>query len=237
LAWDPYLDADAIAGEWVRMTWGNNPLVVNTTLQMMKGSWQAAIDVRTPLGLNFLCGGDHRSPNPQNRINDYFSADTIGIGYNRTDHAELGWHPPSGLADGHPGKARKRKISNKSGPSQSGTDAAGQYREPLRTIFNDLDQCPEDYLLWFHFVPWDHKMYSGRNLWEELCFRYDRGLQHAKDLTVQWQTLEGQVDSERFVDVSHRLAEQQELAQKWRDICVAYFSKTSGRSLPDLNKN
>ncbi len=234
LAWNPYLDADAIAEEWVRMTWGNNPLIVNTTREIMKGSWQAAIDVRSPLGLNFLCGGNHRDPNPQNRINDYFNADENGIGYNRTDHAEFGWLPPSGLADGHPGKARKRSTPKEGVLNLPGTASAGQYHEPLRTMFNEMDQCPENYMLWFHFVQWDHKMQSGRTLWEELCFRYDEGLEHARHLTVQWQTLAGQVDAERYAEVSHRLAEQEALAKKWRDTCVSFFAKKSGRSAPEF---
>jgi alpha-glucuronidase len=232
LAWNPYLKADAIAEEWVRMTWGNSPTVVSTILAMMKGSWQAAIDARTPLGLNFLCGGDHRDPDLKIRINDYFTADTNGIGYNRTDHAERGWFAPSGLSDGHPGKVHERAPATEDGWKRPGTDAVGQYREPLRTAFNGLDRCPEDYLLWFHFVPWDHKMRSGRSLWEELCFRYDRGLQRTSALAQRWRRLEGQVDAGRFAEVSDKLIEQEALARKWRDACVNFFARESGRATP-----
>jgi alpha-glucuronidase len=162
-------------------------------------------------------------------------ADKNGIGYNRTDHAESGWTPVSGVADGRPSKGKKGKTGtavNQSSGNGLGTDAVSQYHEPLRTMFNDVNQCPEDYLLWFHFVPWDHKMRSGRNLWEELCFRYDSGLEYSKTLEKQWQTLEGQVDAERFTLVSRRLAEGEAHAKKWHDACVDFFAKQSGRPVP-----
>jgi len=235
LAWDPYLNADAIAEEWTRMTWGNDPMVVSTILGMMKGSWQAAIDVRGPLGLNFTCG-NHHDPGPAKRINDYWQAGTNGIGYNRTDHAEKGWVPPSGSSAGRRGK-NSRAASSQGSRNSLGTDAVGQYREPLRSMFNDLHQCPEDYLLWFHLVPWDHKVRSGRTLWEELCFRYDRGYEYARSLEPAWRKLEGRVDAERFVLVSKKLDEQERHAREWRDTCVNFFAKTSGQAVPGLAAN
>jgi alpha-glucuronidase len=119
LGWNPDLKADAIAVEWARMTWSNSPLVVKTVTAMMKGSWRAAIDVRGSLGLNFTeAVGNHHDPDLAVRANDYWFADKIGVGYDRTDHAESGWEGAGG-------------------------NAVGQYAEPLRSNYNDIDRCPE----------------------------------------------------------------------------------------------
>jgi alpha-glucuronidase len=210
LGWNPDLNADAIAEEWARMTWSNSPVVVKTVTAMMRGSWQSAIDVRGPLGLDFTAAvGNHHDPDLAIRVNDYWFADKIGVGYDRTDHAESGW---KGI----------------------GSNAVSQYAEPLRSTFNDVNRCPEDYLLWFHFVPWDHKMQSGRTLWDELNFRFETGARYSNTLKQEWNTLKGQIDAERFALVSGKLTEQEEHYRKWRDTSLNFFIETSGRSAPRL---
>lgn len=233
LGWNPYLEADEIAREWVRMTWGNEPTLVNTIHTMMKGSWQSAVDVRSPLGLNFVCARDHHNPDPAGRVNDYWYADKNGTGYNRTDHAESGWNE-TGNNENKIGYDRKDVAGNDW--KVTGSNYVGQYNDPLRTIFNDMKQCPEQYLLWFHFVPWDYKMKSGRNLWEELCYKYESGYEYAKTLQKEWKSLEGKVDAERFALVSHKLVEQEAHHKLWRDTCITFFSRTSGLEIPSFVK-
>ena len=223
LGWNPDLNADTIAKDWAKMTWGNDPELVDTITKMMKGSWEATINVRSPLGLNFVCARDHHNPNPEGRVNDYWYADKNGIGYNRTDHAEKGWNETSNN-ENKIGYERK-DVAGKDW-KETGSNYAGQYHEPLRTIFNDMEQCPEEYLLWFHFVPWDYKMKSERTLWEELCYKYESGYDYAKTLQKDWKSLEGQVDAER--EAHHKL---------WRDTCINFFAKVNGLEVPSFVKD
>jgi alpha-glucuronidase len=116
--------------------------------------------------------------------------------------------------------------------TRNGSDAVSQYFPPVADVWNSVAACPEDSLLWFHFVPWDYKMRSGRNLWEELCFRYDSGYTFAKNLSAQWRTLEGQVDDERFSFVLSKLKEQEKHVKHWHDTCLKFFADESGRSVP-----
>ena len=98
-----------------------------------------------------------------------------------------------------------------------------QYRSPLRESWNDLSTTPEELLLWFHHVPWDYRMKSGRTLWEELVESYRRGAEDAKGLEARWTSLRGKVDSERYGAVLAKLHRQAEDAAAWRDTCVQYF--------------
>lgn len=199
LAWDYTLTSDAIAEEWARMTWSNTPATVATVKDIMSGSYQAAHDYFTPIGLNFLAkAADHYSPDPAART--YFhKADNVGLGYDRTT---------------------------------TGSNAVSQYHLPVKNQFNDLATCPEEYLLWFHHVSWDHIMQSGRSMWDELCFRYYRGTAYTASMIDQWDTLNESVDSGRFDHVRNRLADQHNHAAQWRDTCVNYFQGYSSKPLP-----
>ncbi len=152
LAWDPQLTAEAIAGEWTRMTWGDDPALVGPIVAMMMGSREAVVDYMTPLGLaHQMATGHHYGPGPW--VSDlarpewnptyYSRADAGGIGFDRT---------------------------------KTGSDAVSQYAPEVARLFGDLKRVPEQDLLWFHHVPWDHRMASGRTLWDELVVRYDRGV-------------------------------------------------------------
>jgi alpha-glucuronidase len=207
LAWNPSLPAEAIADEWIRMTWSGDPPVVATIRRMMLDSREAFVDYTMPLGLHHLIGGDHYAPMPENtdpRRADwsatyYHRADASGIGYDRTNR---------------------------------GSDAVSQYRSPLREQWNDPATTPEALLLWFHRVGWDHKMKSGRPLWEELIGHYHAGAERARALEEGWKTLRGKVDDERFEAVAAKLRQQVEDAAAWRDKCLRYFQGFSKRPLP-----
>ena len=113
-----------------------------------------------------------------------------------------------------------------------GSDAVSQYQPALRDKYNDLAACPEDLLLWFHHVPWDHRMSSGRSLWDELAFRYYGGVENVKGMAGRWKSLRGKVDDGRFAAVSERLEKQVRDAKEWRDVCIKYFQEKSGHKLP-----
>jgi alpha-glucuronidase len=116
--------------------------------------------------------------------------------------------------------------------THSGTDAVSQYHEPLQSQFNDLKKCPDIYLLWFHHLPWNYKMRSGRSLWDEICYHYDTGLRQVRDFQKIWDRVEPYVDKERFTLVQNLLREQCRNAQIWKDACLLYFQQFSRKPIP-----
>jgi len=115
----------------------------------------------------------------------------------------------------------------------SGSNGVGQYHEPLRAVFTDLSTCPEAYLLWFHHLPWDYQMKSGRTLWDELCNHYDAGVQQVRQFQKVWDQTERYVDHDRFIAVQKKLRDQSLNAQEWKDGCLLYFQQFSRKPFPD----
>jgi alpha-glucuronidase len=204
LAWDPSLDAAAIAGEWIRLTWGVDPMVVATIRSILLDSREIYVRYTMPLGLHHLIGGDHYAPMPENtdpRRDDwsattYHRADASGVGVDRT---------------------------------RRGNRAVEQYQPPLRDRWNDPASTPEELLLWFHRLPWTHRMKSGRTLWDEVVFTYTRGAEEARGLEARWIGLAGKIDDERYRAVLGRLGRQAADAAAWRDKCLRYFGAASSQ--------
>ncbi|MBV9548956.1 MAG: alpha-glucuronidase [Alphaproteobacteria bacterium] len=197
MAWKPEISSRAVAEEWVRQTFGNDPKVVQTSVAMMMASRQAVVDYMTPLGLNLIMGhGTHYGPAPWDDIGNrpdwkapyYHHADGAGLGFNRT---------------------------------ATGSNALEQYAPQVAAKFADKSNL--DYLLWFHHVGWNEKLSTGRSLWDELVVRYTGGVDAVKKMRAEWAGLKGKVDSERFNLTARYLAIQQAEAQWWRDACLAYF--------------
>lgn len=206
LAWNPDLSAEAIADEWIRMTWGTAPDVLSTIKAMLLGSRESFVRYTMPLGLHHLIGGDHYAPMPENP--DRRRADWSAIYYHRADERAIGFD-------------RTRR----------GSAAVDQYRSPLRELWADPSTTPDELLLWFHRLPWDHELKSGRTLWEVLVRYYTRGAEEAAGLETQWRTLEGKVDGERHQAVLAKLQRQAADAAAWRDKCLRYFQQFSKRPL------
>ena len=114
----------------------------------------------------------------------------------------------------------------------TGSNAIAQYAPELQKLWGSADTCPENLLLWFHHVPWDRKMTSGRTLWDELALRYQQGVNEVRAMQRAWDALKGRVDDERFTSVKQRLARQELDAREWRDACLLYFQQFSKRPLP-----
>lgn len=207
LAWDPGLSAEEIADDWIRMTWGHDEALLATLRSLMLDSHEAYVDYTMPLGLHHLIGGDHYAPMPENP--DPRRADWSAVYYHRADAAGIGFDR-----------------------TERGSGAVGQYRPPLRELLADPASCSEKLLLWFHRLPWDHRMASGRTLWEELVRRYTRGAQAARGLLARWRLLEGRVDAERHREVLAKLERQAADAEAWRDKCLSYFQGFSRRPWP-----
>jgi alpha-glucuronidase len=208
LAWNPSLDPAAIADEWARMTFSNDARFLKPVVQMMMESREAVVDYMTPLGLHHqMARGHHYGPAPWDA--SATRADWTPVYYNRADTVGLGFDR-----------------------SATGSNAVGQYSPEVAKIFGSLDKVPEKYLLWFHHVPWDHRMASGRTLWDELVVHYTRGVQTVGNMRKTWQSLAPYVDAQRHTEVAAFLEVQEKEAKWWRDACIAYFQTFSKRPLP-----
>ena len=208
LAWDPDTASQLIAEDWVRMTFSNDPAFVKPVVEMMMGSREAVVDYMTPLGLAHLMGtGHHYGPAPW--ISDLSRPEWNPAYYHRADANGIGFER---------------------GPS--GSNATAQYSPKVAALFADPKKTPENLLLWFHHVSWDHRMTSGRTLWDELVYRYDHGVEAVRQMRRTWDAQAGRVDPERFAQVAAFLAIQEQEAKWWRDACVAWFQSISKRPLP-----
>jgi alpha-glucuronidase len=208
LAWDPELSARAIADEWLRMTFSSDPEFVATALSMMLRSREAVVDYMTPLGLAHLMGtGHHYGPAPW--VDDLARAEWNPFYYHRADADDIGFDRTA-----------------------SGSNAVAQYAARVAQRFASLDTVPDEHLLWFHRLPWDYRMRSGRTLWEELVAHYDRGVAEVAAMQADWATLEPFVDAERFAKTARLLEIQAREARWWRDACIAYFQSRSELELP-----
>ncbi|MGH9888787.1 MAG: alpha-glucuronidase, partial [bacterium] len=212
LAWDPGLSAGAIADEWIRMTWGHAPELVATIRSIMLDSREAFVRYTMPLGLHHLIGGDHYAPMPENT--DPRRADWSATYYHHADASGIGYD-------------RTRR----------GSGAVDQYRSPLRERWSDPATTPDELLLWFHRLPWDYRMKSGRTLWDELVRSYSRGADEAKALETRWTTMQGKVDQERYQAVLAKLRRQTADAVAWRDKCVRYFQTFRNGSALDADRH
>jgi alpha-glucuronidase len=208
LAWNPAMPPSTIAEEWARQNWGNDLRAVQPIAAMMMRSRQAVVDYMTPLGLAHLMGGSHHygpAPWESNREHPSWSPTY----YHRADRNGIGFDRTA-----------------------TGSKAVGQYAPPVARRFASLKTVGDDYLLWFHHVPWSHRVASGRTLWEDLVVRYDRGIQEVVAMNRTWAGLQPLVDADRHRDITRNLRIQLQEARWWRDASIAYFQSVSGLPLP-----
>jgi alpha-glucuronidase len=207
LAWDPSLSAEAIAREWLGMTFTNDPNFVNAVVPMMIKSREAVVDYMTPLGLHHqFATSHHYGPGPW--VSDLARPEWNPVYYNRADAKGIGFDR-----------------------TPSGSDATSQYAPPLAKLFSGPD-IPERYLLWFQHVAWNHKMKSGRTLWDELVIHYDTGIATVGEMRKTWAAMKPYVDDERWAQTAAFLAIQEKEAQWWRDASIAYFETFSHMPMP-----
>ena len=223
LAWNNKLTSDQIADEWLKLTfyqvasssgqagfsgdWNDNFL--KPVKKMMLESREAAVNYMMPLGFHHIfSANEHYGPGPW-------------------------WAPKQMRKDWTPPYYHKAdSIGVGFDRTQTGSKSVSQYHEPLSSQFNDVNTCPEIYLLWFHHLPWDYKMKSGKTLWNEICYHYDSGLQQVREFQKVWDKAQPYVDSERFSQVQSKLREQCSNAQVWKDACLLYFQRFSKKPIP-----
>ncbi|WP_373726304.1 alpha-glucuronidase [Bacteroides heparinolyticus] len=209
LAWNPSLSSEAIADEWLRQTFSKEKEFVEPIGRLMLRSHEAAVDYMMPLGLHHIFAwGHHYGPEPWCDVPGA-RPDWMPSYYHRADDNGIGFDR-----------------------SHTGSHATAQYPDSLCRLYDDPSTCPEQYLLWFHHLPWNHRMKSGRTLWDELCHRYDSGVQQVREFQKTWDRVESLIDAERFRDVQSRLKTQLRDAVWWKDACLLYFQEFSKLPIP-----
>ena len=217
LAWNPSLTSEQIAKEWLAQTFSLGSAVANSSLftlhssllNLMLRSREACVSYMMPLGIHHIFAGTHHyGPEP--------------------------WYAPRGLrADWTPPYYHKAdSIGLGFDRTLTGSANVKQYPDNLCRLYNDINTCPENLLAWFHHVPWDHKMKSGRTFWDELCHKYDEGVHETRRFLAIWDAMQPYIDAQRFEEVQRKLRIQARDSEWWRDACLLYFQTFSKRPIP-----
>lgn len=208
LAWNPSLTAEEIAHEWLVQTYENQDERFTKPVEMMMmTSREACVNYMMPLGLHHIFKFDHHyGPEPDGFIASY-PLEWCPVYYHKADAQGIGFDR-----------------------SSKGTDAVGQYPEPYRSLYDNIETCPEEYLLWFHHVPWTYKMKSGSTLWQELCMKYNMGVAMVEVYRDFWHTsakLYMKGHEQEWQHTDSLLNVQLENAKEWRNTCLKYFQTFS----------
>lgn len=208
LAWNPSLTAEEIAHEWLVQTYENQDEKFTKPVEMMMmTSREACVNYMMPLGLHHIFKFDHHyGPEPDGFIASY-PLEWCPVYYHKADAQGIGFDR-----------------------SSKGTDAVGQYPEPYRSLYDNIETCPEEYILWFHHVPWTYKMKSGSTLWQELCMKYNMGVAMVEVYRDFWHTSAKQYMKGHEQEWQHTdslLNVQLENAKEWRNTCLKYFQTFS----------
>lgn len=212
LAWNPSLTAEEIAHEWLVQTYENQDEKFTKPVEMMMmTSREACVNYMMPLGLHHIFKFDHHyGPEPDGFIASY-PLEWCPVYYHKADAQGVGFDR-----------------------SSKGTDAVGQYPEPYRSLYDNIETCPEEYLLWFHHVPWTYKMKSGSTLWQELCMKYNMGMAMVEVYRDFWHTSAKQYMKGHEQEWQHTdslLKVQLENAKEWRNTCLKYFQTFSNMKI------
>ena len=207
LAWNPELTSEEIANEWLKQTFTSDPDFLRCMGQVMAESREACVDYMMPLGLHHIFKFDHHyGPEPEGFKADY-PLEWCPVYYHNATPDSIGFNR-----------------------SHTGTDATSQYRPDMAKLYDNIETCPEDVLLWFHRVPWTYRMKDGSTLWESLQYHYNRGVITVEQHHNLWHNLmRHHVDEQRWREVDERLEDQLQNAREWRDVCLRYFGQFAVR--------
>ena len=210
LAWNPELTTKQITNEWIHQTFGDEKKVMKVVSEILNTSWRTYEDYTMPLGIGFMSNGcpdnDASHFSPDPaKRKKYHKADRKGLGYDRT-----------------------KNIKNYS-------HYAGQYHKPVYDMYKNAETCPEELLLFFHHLPYTHKLKSGKTIIQHVYDSHNDGVKQVENYLSEWKSLKGLIDKERFEHVSNKLSAQVKYAKKWRDSMNSYFYKLS--KIKDTNNN
>ena len=214
LAWNPSISSEEIAHEWLIQTYEcKDERFTKPVEMMMLTSREACVNYMMPLGLHHIFKFDHHyGPEPDGFKAEY-PLEWCPVYYHQADSNGIGFNR-----------------------SSDGTDAVGQYPEPYRSLYDNLATCPEEYLLWFHHVPWNYRMKSGSTLWEELCMRYNMGVSMVETYRDYWRTSTKEYMKDHITEwemTDSLLNVQLASAKEWRDVCLKYFQTFSKMNIDE----
>jgi alpha-glucuronidase len=208
LAWNPYLSSEEIADEWLRITFSPKDAFLHPMKSLLTTSREAVVHYMNPLGLHHIFDtGHHYGPGPW--VSNLSRPEWNPVYYHQADSLGIGFNRTS-----------------------SGSNALDQYAPMAADQFDDPKTCPQEYLLWFHHLPWDYEVEGGLSLWDKLALSYQRGVEEVEGMQKTWGEMKTYVDYERYNHVKMLLAIQLKEAQWWRDACLLYFQQFSGLPLP-----
>lgn len=208
LAWNPYLSSETIADEWLRQTYNSSQAFVDLLEPMLITSREAVVNYMNPYGLHHLFDtGHHYGPGPW--VSDLSRPEWNPTYYHKADENGIGFDR-----------------------TPSGSNATSQYAKPVADMFDNLETCPEEYLLWFHHVPWDYKLKNGHILWDGLALKYQEGVDQVREMIKTWKSAKSYVSESQYEEVSMLLAIQLEEAIWWKDASLLYFQTFSNRVIP-----
>lgn len=208
LSWNHQLTSEQIAEEWIRMSLSNDLSLVNDIKKMMMASREMMVSYMNPVGLHHIMAtGHHYGPGPW--VGNLSRPEWNPVYYHKADSMGVGFDRTA-----------------------TGSNALAQYKPGAAAQWNSLQTIDEKYLLWFHHVPWNYKMKSGKSLWNELCYQYNTGVHSVRWMQQVWSKQKNKVDTERFQQVSMLLNIQEKEAVWWRNACLLYFQTFSKISIP-----
>ncbi|HLI77347.1 MAG TPA: hypothetical protein VKV02_10420, partial [Acidobacteriaceae bacterium] len=204
LAWNPDADLHDIVDTWTRLTWGNDPQVDQAIDNLELASWHVYEGYTGPNGMGTLTNitGPHYGPGIE-------SAERNGWGQ---------WF-------------RGEKDGIGMNRTASGTGYIQQYPPELAAEYENLATCPDDLLLFFHHVPYDHKLHNGKTLVQDIYDTHYAAALAAGRYVEAWETLQGKVDPERYALVHNLFTYESGHALVWRDAIDTWFGQISG--IPD----
>lgn len=208
LAWNHELSSEDIAKEWIRMSFSTDPSLVSDLTQMMLASREILVNYMNPIGLHHIMAtGHHYGPGPW--VSNLNRPEWNPTYYHRADSIGIGFNRTA-----------------------TGSDALSQYHPDAAKKWSDPATCPDIDLLWFHYLPWNYTMKSGRTLWNELCYRYNLGVDSVSWMQTVWNRQQSKLDAQRFEQVKMLLNIQHQEAKWWRDACLLYFQSFSRLPIP-----
>ncbi|WP_286814952.1 MULTISPECIES: alpha-glucuronidase family glycosyl hydrolase [unclassified Maribacter] len=208
LAWNPYLTSEQIADEWLRLTFNNESEFIAPVKEMMLTSREAVVNYMNPLGLHHIFdSGHHYGPGPW--VDNLGRADWNPVYYHRADNNGIGYNRTS-----------------------LGSKATSQYAPILKKLYDSPKTIPEEYLLWFHHLPWDYTLQDGTTLWDGIALRYQKGVNQVYQMLRTWQSVQPYITKAQYEDVNMLLQIQLKEAKWWRDACLLYFQSHSNLPLP-----
>ncbi len=203
LAWNPHLLSLDIAKEWLAQTFSTDRKFIDDMTIWMETSREACVNYMMPLGLHHIFKFDHHYGPEPDGFKASYPLEWCPVYYHKADKDGVGFDR-----------------------SSKGTDAVNQYREHLARTYDNIETCPEELLLWFHHVPWTHRMKDGSTLWESLQYHYNSGVIWTESLQNDWHyKMRHYIDEQRWREVDERLEHQVENAREWRDVCLKYFGQ------------